>query len=74
MKSEKELRASARAQIKQAQEACDRVTDDLHDLHGMEVSLTVPPLDAIMPRLRQNLARLTKAVHEYNAYRNTLDT
>ena len=74
MKTEKQLRASARAQIRQAQEACDLLTDDFQDLLGMEANLTVPPLDVMMPRLRENLARLTKSVHEYNAYRNTLDT
>lgn len=68
MKNEKDLRRSMIAQIKIVEDMSDTICDQAAELHhkGFDAN--------IMKLMRENTNKLVKAVHEYSAYRNCLET
>lgn len=68
MKSETSLQRSLSASIKQALRSADTVTENLYRLDEGEHP------ENVMEDLRDELARLTKSIHEFNAYHNALTT
>lgn len=67
MKSETSLSKSADASLKEAIKGCTQLLNDLRLLQKGDTA-------RFMPRVRQELAELNKAVHEFNAYHNALTT
>lgn len=68
MKTEKSLRKSMSARIKDAEDLVDLICDQAAALgHGGFDGKT-------MAAMRNNLHKLNQAVHEYAAYRNAYET
>ena len=68
MKNEEQLKASADACIDRALKECVKVERDLKELkYGA-------PRAKIMPRLRCEVAEISKNIHEFNAYINATNT
>lgn len=68
MKDEISLAKSADQCLKRALEEVENVKRDLVRLRGGQ------PIKNIMPRLRLQAHEIEKNIHEFNAYRNALDT
>ncbi len=68
MKTEKSLRKSMNARIKDAEDLSDLICDQAAQLRHQGFN------GATMKSMRDNLAKLNQAVHEYAAYRNAFET
>lgn len=68
MKSEKSLRKSMTARIKDAEDLADLICDQAAMLRHQGFD------GKVMAAMRYNLNKLNQAVHEYAAYRNSYET
>lgn len=68
MKTEKSLRKSLNARIKDAEDLSDLICDQAAHLRHQGFKADV------MAEMRNNINKLNQAVHEYSAYRNALET
>jgi len=64
MKSDKDIIGSGKAALKSAKKNLKRIEFCLEDIKGPD------DLKDTMPLLREYLANLNKAIHEFNAYSN----
>ena len=68
MKTEKALKKSMDAQLKQVENLSDLICDQAASIRHKGFD------PAVMRDMRDNTNKLVKAVHEYSAYRNALET
>jgi len=71
MKTEKSLSKSADAAIKQTIKEAELFLDDLYDC---QFANNQKELGESMPRARDRLSIITQRLHEFNAYKNALET
>lgn len=68
MKTEKSLKGSVKARIKNVEDLSDLICDQAAHLRHRGFS------KKIMQEMRDNTNKLVQAVHEYSAYHNALET
>lgn len=68
MKTEKSLRKSMNARIKNVEDLSDLICDQAASLRHQGFD------PEIMRSMRSNLDKLNQSLHEYAAYRNSLET
>jgi hypothetical protein len=69
MQTEKQLRNAIKASLTKAQDAAEILLMDIDN-----PKQNISPAGEVMPRVRRQLAELNKALHEFNAYHNSLNT